>query len=70
MEGGLKGYLTTRQASERSGIHHSHIRRLLEHGKVKGIKLGHDWLVDIESLDQYAATQGWHRARRRKKKDG
>jgi excisionase family DNA binding protein len=66
MEEALKGFLSTEKASERVGIHRSQIRRLLESGKVKGTKVGRDWLVDAESLDHYAATQGWFRARRRK----
>ena len=33
------------EASEKLGISDSHCRRLLETGKIKGIKLGHDWVV-------------------------
>jgi excisionase family DNA binding protein len=70
MEDVLKGFLTTKEAGERVGMHHANVRRLLESGKVKGTKVGRDWVVDAESLDQYAATQGWYRARRRKGKKG
>jgi excisionase family DNA binding protein len=32
-------------AAEKLGISESHCRRLLETGKIKGIKLGRDWVV-------------------------
>ena len=49
----IKGYLTTRQASERSGISQDHIRRLMWSGTLSGLKLGRDWLVEASSLDHY-----------------
>jgi excisionase family DNA binding protein len=64
----FKGFISTKEASERSGMHRAHIRRLLETEKIKGVKAGRDWFVDVESLKQYAASSGWHRARRRKRK--
>ena len=33
------------EASKRLNISDSHCRRLLETGKIKGKKLGHDWIV-------------------------
>jgi excisionase family DNA binding protein len=36
---------SVKQAAEKLGISDSHCRRLLEMGKIKGIKLGHDWVV-------------------------
>ena len=36
---------SVKDASEKLGISESHCRRLLETGKIKGIKLGHDWVV-------------------------
>jgi excisionase family DNA binding protein len=68
MEEVFKGFISTREAGDRVGMHRSHIRRLLETEKIKGVKIGRDWFVDVESLQQYAATQGWYRARRRKKR--
>ena len=36
---------TTKEAADRLGLEVSHVRRLLEQGKVKGRKFGRDWLV-------------------------
>jgi excisionase family DNA binding protein len=36
---------TTKEAADRLGLEVSHIRRLLEQGKMKGRKLGRDWVV-------------------------
>jgi excisionase family DNA binding protein len=36
---------SVREAAQRLGISDSHCRRLLETGKIKGKKLGHDWVV-------------------------
>lgn len=36
---------SVKQAAQRLGISDSHCRRLLETGKINGIKLGHDWVV-------------------------
>jgi excisionase family DNA binding protein len=59
-------FLSVKEASERSGISQNQIRYLLAQGEIRGVKKGRDWLVEIASVDQYAATQGWHRARRKK----
>jgi excisionase family DNA binding protein len=66
----VKGFMTTKQAGERVGMHRAHIRRLLESDKIKGVKTGRDWLVEVSSLDHYAANYGWYRARRRKTRKG
>ncbi|MFC1916254.1 helix-turn-helix domain-containing protein [Chloroflexota bacterium] len=36
---------SVKEAAEKLGISDSHCRRLLETGKIKGFKLGHDWVV-------------------------
>ena len=51
----MKGYLTTKQASETYGLSDAHIRRLLESGKVKGEKIGRDWVIRPNALDKYMA---------------
>ena len=53
----LEGHLTTKQASEMYGLTDSHFRRLLEHGTIQGFKAGRDWLMDLESLEQYMANR-------------
>ena len=53
----LEGYLTTTQASLKSGMNRAHIRRLLETGKLAGRKVGRDWLVDLASIEHYMANR-------------
>jgi len=36
---------TTKEAAEKLGLEVSHVRRLLEQGKIKGKKWGRDWQV-------------------------
>jgi excisionase family DNA binding protein len=36
---------SVKEAAQRLGISDSHCRRLLEAGRIKGKKLGHDWVV-------------------------
>ena len=49
----IPGYLTTKQAAEVVDLSRDHIRRLLEHGTVEGMKIGRDWLVNVTSLNYY-----------------
>ncbi len=53
----IEGYLTTKQASEKSGISDAHLRRLLEHDTIEGTKVGHIWLVHADSLELYMANR-------------
>ena len=50
------------EASQRLGLETSHIRRLLGQGKIKGKKLGRDWLIEDDSVD-------YKRKRKPKKND-
>jgi excisionase family DNA binding protein len=36
---------STKEAARRLGLSPDHVRRLLEQGKLKGKKLGRDWVV-------------------------
>ena len=36
---------SVKEAAQRLGISDGHCRRLLETGKIKGKKLGHDWVA-------------------------
>jgi len=36
---------TTKEAAEKLGLEVSHVRRLLEEGKIRGKKFGRDWMV-------------------------
>lgn len=53
----LTQYVTTKQAAELMGVHYSQIALLLREHRIKGIKMGHDWLVFAPSLEKYTATK-------------
>ena len=36
---------SVREAAEKLGLSDRHVRLLVERGKIKGKKLGHDWVV-------------------------
>ena len=55
--GMLKGYMTTRQASDAYGLSDAHIRRLLEYGKVMGDRFGRDWFVRPSAMERYMANR-------------
>jgi len=46
----LKQWITTQEAARITGYDKTYISRLIRKGRVKGIKPGHDWLVNRESL--------------------
>lgn len=58
-------FVSVQEASERSGLSSGHLRRLLIEGKIKGVKFGRTWAVDVVSLETYLATD---RKRERKPK--
>ena len=45
--------LTVKQASEQSGYHPEHIRRLIRQGKIKAELIGLVYFIDPESLREY-----------------
>ncbi len=49
----LTQYVTTSQAATMLGVDPSQVARLLRGGDLKGIKLGHDWLVFAPSIQKY-----------------
>jgi excisionase family DNA binding protein len=53
----LSKYVTTRQAAELLGVNRFWIVRLLANEKIKGHKLGHDWIVFAPSLEKYRETK-------------
>ena len=53
----IEGYLSTKQASLKVGLSQDHVRRLLERGTIEGVKIGHDWLLLVDSLDHYMANR-------------
>jgi excisionase family DNA binding protein len=44
-------YITTKEAGNRIGLSDSQIRSLIKAGKIRAVKLGHDWLVVADLLD-------------------
>ncbi len=61
------GYAITKEAARHSGLSVSQIRRLLGSGKIRGAKIGRDWLVELASLDLYLVSRP-ERGRKRGKK--
>lgn len=53
----LTKYVTTREAAELLGVDSSRIRGLLLSDRIRGKKLGHDWLVFRPSLEKYLAQK-------------
>ena len=57
MKDSIDDYRTTREASQLFGVSQDHVRKLLFFGKIRGKRLGHDWLVFIPSLESYLANK-------------
>ena len=47
-----KRWLTTGELAEELGLSATTVRRLLEEGQVKGVRLGHWWRIPREELDR------------------
>jgi excisionase family DNA binding protein len=47
-------WITTKQAASLMGYDYAHVRYLLRKGKIQGMKIGRDWLVEKESALAYA----------------
>ncbi len=45
--------ISTSEAMRVSGLSREHIQRLLRSERIKGVKMGHDWLVYEDSLKSY-----------------
>ncbi len=53
----LTNYVTTSRAADMLGVGQNQIRGLLARDKISGIKLGHDWIVYVPSLEKYLHTK-------------
>jgi len=53
----ITDYISTREASKRSGLTQSHIGILLARGILQGQKVARDWMVYAPSLDAYLANR-------------
>ncbi len=49
-------YLTTSQASQRSGLSKNYLTQLLRKATLEGFQMARDWLIYTDSLDQFLAT--------------
>jgi len=53
----ITDYINTAEASERAGVSQAHVIRLLQKGRISGVKKGRDWLILTPSLDAYIANR-------------
>jgi excisionase family DNA binding protein len=53
----LRSGMTTAQAADRLGVDASRVRQLLAAGKLTGQRVGRDWLIDPQSVDDYARNR-------------
>ncbi len=53
----LNKFISTKEAGEVMGIHYSQVTRLLNEGRLQGMKIGHDWLVFKPSINKYLETK-------------
>lgn len=54
-EPGLDKLLPLAKAAERCGLSSSHLRLLVRHGEVWGIKLGRNWVTTENAVREYLA---------------
>lgn len=65
----IKGYLTTKEASDALGVSKRRIREFLADGRLTGRKIGNVWLIDSETVDRMKSTprpEGWRKGKPRK----
>ncbi len=53
----LTQYVTSKQAAEMMGVVTDHVYRLIEGEKLKTIRLGHEWLIYVPSIEKYRRTK-------------
>ena len=52
----LKNHIAVKDAAECSGYSLQYLRRLLRLEKLAGLKLGQQWLIEMESFEAYLAN--------------
>lgn len=50
-------WITTKEAAEIIGVSIKQVSYLLIKGRIKGKKFGRFWMVDKQSVDEYAASE-------------
>lgn len=53
----IPGYLSTREAADLLGVDVSQVARLVKSDRIHGIKIGRDWIVSRESVEEYFKTK-------------
>ncbi len=51
----LRDLITLKQAAEISDLSYSHLRLLARNGKIRAIRLGHEWFTTAKDVDEYLA---------------
>lgn len=54
---GLKGLITSKEASQISGYHPDYLSWLVRTQKLKGVKVGKNWFIDVKDLQKYCSGQ-------------
>ena len=49
----LEEFMTTKEASEKLGLHVKTIPRMVRDGVLEGVRFGRDWLVSRKSVAEY-----------------
>ena len=53
----LKDLISVKEAAEYSGLSERHLRFLLMQGRIKGKKVGHDWITTAAFVDAYLVVE-------------
>lgn len=53
----IPGYLSTREAADLLGVDVSQVARLVKSGRIHGVKIGRDWTISRESVEEYYKTK-------------
>ena len=48
-------FVTCQNAADALGYTVQHVRRLVRDGRLEGLKLGRDWVISQESVDEFLA---------------
>jgi excisionase family DNA binding protein len=49
-------FLTTQQVAKRLGYTLQHVRLLIRQGRLRGVKLGRDWVIQPEVLKKFRVS--------------
>ena len=49
----VNGHVTVQAAAEVTGYNIQYLRRMLRSGKLRGVKIGQLWLIEMQSLEAY-----------------